>query len=245
MVFFCTVVETSCGREKNQTDQELELKQSLPRPWDRSNCSIDRTDDHRSSSRNSRLDRPEERSSSRNSQLDGHDRRLSRCSQLEQQRSSRLDGGSRGSSLNTTLDRGSRGSSLNATLDRGSRGSSCDHSEIQVLTTAVAASTDAESVTRRADERLIEPASADHLSSATVTPSVQLGGTESPSRDTAVKAVRKHHPVNGSAGGQHTKSADKKGEERVTSSLPDTSSCASPGSGSTAGSGHSVHTRKG
>jgi hypothetical protein len=214
------VVESSSGRESSQPDQELELKQSIPRtkctidrgeersasrtsrPADRRSSSRIGKNDHRSTSRGSRLDRPHERSASRNSGLErSEERPASRSSQLDERRPDHRSG---------RTDRpGSRGSSLNNTLDRGSRASSCDHSEIQVLAEA---------------ER---PANCDESLPATVT------------QDSVVTAVKKHK-VNGLAGNGQPAGGERADLVRVTSS----NSCASPGSGSTAGSGLSTHTRQ-
>jgi hypothetical protein len=233
------VVETSSGRESSQPDQELELKQSIPR----TNCSIDRAeersasrtsrpadrrsssrigqDDSRSASRGSRLDRPNERSASRNSGLDrSEERSHSRCSQLdgpEERRSSQRPEHRAG-----RLDRvGSRGSSRNNTLERGLQASSCDHSEIQVLTEAA------------------RPSDCDESMPATITPAVQLGSSHG--LDSVVTINKKLNKVNGLPGSGQPAAGERADLVRVTSS----NSCASPGSGSTACSGQSAQTRKG
>jgi hypothetical protein len=226
--YFClcfSVVEKSS--ERAQADEELELKQSLPHSCHRSSDSIDRLHDHRSnsrlddqhraSSRSSRQNRPEEQpsSSSRNSQLD-EGRRLSQ--------SGRLQGRGGGSGRSSHLDRGGSGaSSLNATLDRDSRGSSCDRSEIQAIPAAEA---------KLAAERLSETAAAAAKSVS--------GRLSSPARDadaavcnnSVSKNVEKP-PMNGAC------------QVGVRTLQDNCIKSASPGSESTAGSLHSLHTRNG
>jgi hypothetical protein len=216
------VVEKSS--ERAQADQELELKQSLPHSCHRSSDSIDRLNDHRS---NSRLD-DQHRASSRSSRQNRPEEQpfsSSRSSQLDEGRrlnqSGRLQGrgGGGGSGRSSRLDCGGSGaSSLNATLDRDSRGSSGDRSEIQAIPAAEA---------KLAAERLADTAKS------------VSGRLSSPARDADAavcsnsvnKSVEKP-PMNGAC------------QVGVRTLQDNCIKSASPGSESTAGSLHSLHTRK-
>lgn len=210
--------------EQAQADQELELKQSLPHSCHRSSDSIDRLHDHRSNSRVDDQHRASSRSSRQN-RPEETQRSSSRSSQLDEGRrlsqSGRLQGRGGGGSGRTSRG-GSGASSLNATLDRDSRGSSGDCSEIQAIPAAEA---------KLAAERLAETAAAAKIVS---------GRLSSPARD--VDGAVCSNSVN-----KNVEKAPMNGACQVgVRTLQDNCiKSASPGSESTAGSLHSLHTRNG